>query len=260
MRSSVGAMAARKIGWFLRTRPACVKFPGGIASFTFDDFPKSALTIGGAILERHGTRGTYYTAMQMAGTTNHFGPMFDAGDLRTAHRAGHEIACHTYSHLDCRHATGATIAAEISENTRAIAAVLDGLTPCDFAYPFGAVSLTAKHILAKRFLSCRGTGAGINQGAIDLADLSVFALYSRSFDAVALRARIDEARSRDGWIIFYTHDVADQPSAFGCTPEELATVVGYACTQRLSVLPVCAALQRIADAPRNGMFLETGTA
>ena len=50
MRSSISALLARKIGGLMRTRPDSVNWPGGVASFTFDDFPKTALTVGGAIL------------------------------------------------------------------------------------------------------------------------------------------------------------------------------------------------------------------
>jgi peptidoglycan/xylan/chitin deacetylase (PgdA/CDA1 family) len=237
MRSSISALIARKIGGFMRTRPADVHWPGGIASFTFDDFPRSALTVGGAILERHDGRGTYYTAMRFAGGGNHLGAMFDLADLAAAHRAGHEIACHTHDHLDCRYADRATITAEIEKNAQAIVDVLDTAAPTNFAYPYGAVSLTAKRVLAHHFVTCRGTGEGINAGKADLADLRVVTLYAHRFDEVALRARIDEARDRNGWVIFYTHDVSEDPSEWGCTPAQLEAVVGHA-AQRLPILPV----------------------
>ena len=33
-----------------------------VVSFTFDDFPRSALTVGGRVLRAHGWAGTYFTA------------------------------------------------------------------------------------------------------------------------------------------------------------------------------------------------------
>lgn len=255
MRSSISALLARRIGGLLRTQPARVGWPGGIASFTFDDFPKSALAVGGAILGEHGFRGTYYAAMKMAGTENRLGPMFDIPDIRAAHRAGHEIACHTHSHLDCRYATPAAIGAEVRENSDLIAALADDVSPTSFAYPYGAISLTAKRALATRFSSCRGTGEGINQGPVDLADLRVVTLFDRLFDAAALRRRIDEARAKNGWLIFYTHDVAERPSQFGCTPEQFRMTVAYG-APRLPVLPVREVVARI---PR-GALCSRGTA
>lgn len=243
MRSSYSVRLARLIG--LHARPARIDFPGGVASFTFDDFPKSALHVGGAILERHRARGTYYTAMELAGTENHFGPLFEPADVVAAHKAGHEIACHTRTHLDCRYAKPAEIAAEIDENGRQIAALLDGAGPTNFAYPYGAVSLTARHTLKSRFSSCRGTELGINAGATDLADLKVAILFNDAFDDAAMRRTIDEAASGNGWVIFYTHDVREQPSEWGCTPDQLEAAVGYA-AEKLKVLPVRDVIGRIA--------------
>ena len=34
-----------------------------LISFTFDDFPRSALEAGGQILRAHGVRGTYYAPL-----------------------------------------------------------------------------------------------------------------------------------------------------------------------------------------------------
>jgi peptidoglycan/xylan/chitin deacetylase (PgdA/CDA1 family) len=235
MKSSFGARLARKIGWL--SQPVEVNWPGGVASFTFDDFPKSALDVGGAILEKYGACGTYYTAMQFAGARNHFGPLFEIGDIVAAHRAGHEIACHTYSHLGCRRATGASIAAEIDRNSREIALALDGTAPTSFAYPYGSVSLTARRTLKRRFSSSRGTAEGINGGTTDLTDLRVITLFAHLFDQAALYRSIDEAHAGNGWVIFYTHDVTEEPSEWGCTPAQLEAVAAYV-AGKLEVLPV----------------------
>ncbi|HYM72687.1 MAG TPA: polysaccharide deacetylase family protein [Stellaceae bacterium] len=237
MRSSIAARLAREIGGFLCTRPAKVSWPGGAVSFTFDDFPRSAWLNGGAILERHGLRGTYYAALNLAGTENHLGPMFTIDDLREVHARGHEIACHTFNHRDCRRAPASEILAEIDENAAALSRLLDGATMSNFAYPYGAVSLAAKHALSRRFASCRSTGQGINQGTVDLADLLGIHIYAGVFDRARLCQLIDDSRAQGGWIVFYTHDVSDTPSAFGCTPEQLEWVVAYA-AQNATVLPV----------------------
>ena len=249
MRSSFAARAARKIGWIARS--AEVNWPGGVASFTFDDFPKSALTVGGAILEKYGARGTYYTAMQLAGTRSDLGRLFEVDDIAGAHRAGHEIACHTFSHLGCRHAAAATIAAEVSRNSREIALALDGAAPSSFAYPYGAVSLTARRVLKNRFSSCRGTAEGINRGTVDLADLRVVTLFAHLFDQAALYRMIDAAHAGNAWTIFYTHDVAEEPSEWGCTPAQLEIVAAYAASA-LEVLPVRDVVARLTAAGGRG--------
>jgi peptidoglycan/xylan/chitin deacetylase (PgdA/CDA1 family) len=237
MRVSLAARLVREIGGFLCTNPAKVKWPGGVVSFTFDDFPRSAWVNGGAVLEKYDRRGTYYTAMGFAGTANKLGPMFELDDLRAAHVRGHEIACHTYTHRDCGRASPAAIAGEIDENAAALSAALDGAPITNFAYPFGGVSLAAKRALNARFASCRGTGRGINHGTVDLADLLSTSIYSRNFDRDRFCQLIDDAQASDGWIIFYTHDVADEPSPFGCTPAQFQSIVAYA-AENAPVLPV----------------------
>jgi peptidoglycan/xylan/chitin deacetylase (PgdA/CDA1 family) len=237
MRVSIAARLVREIGGLLCTRPAKIKWRGGVVSFTFDDFPRSAWVNGGAILEKHDLRGTYYAAMGLAGTAGNLGPMFDADDLRAAHAQGHEIACHTFTHRDCCRASPAAIAAEIADNAAALSDVLGDAAIPNFAYPFGGVSLTAKSALGSRFDSCRGTGRGMNAGTVDLADLFSTSIYAGGFDRERLCRQIDDAQALGGWTIFYTHDVCDEPSDFGCTPAQLASIVAYA-AENAAVLPV----------------------
>ena len=237
-RVSLGARLAREIGGILGTKPAKINWPGGVVSFTFDDFPRSAWVNGGAILEKYDRRGTYYTAMGMAGTANNLGPMFELDDLRAAHAQGHEIACHTFHHRDVARLQTVEIADEIDRNAAALSQALPGdASIVNFAYPFGGVSLSAKSALASRFASCRGTGRGLNQGTVDLADLFGTSLYSQNFDRDRLCQLIDDAHAENGWVIFYTHDVAEEPSLFGCTPEQFHAIVAYA-AENAPVLPV----------------------
>ncbi len=49
---------------------------GPIVSFSFDDFPRTAYSAGGAILERFGVRGTYYAAAGLMNTANELGEQF----------------------------------------------------------------------------------------------------------------------------------------------------------------------------------------
>jgi peptidoglycan/xylan/chitin deacetylase (PgdA/CDA1 family) len=237
MPSFRGAVVPGKIGRFIYARPMRVAWPEGVVSFTFDDFPKSALAAGGNILERYGARGTYYVSMKLAGTDGVVGPMFDRQDVRAAHAAGHEIGCHTYTHPDFHHAPKSSIPTEIRENGAALSSLLEGFVPTNFAYPHGSVSVTAKRVLGPRFSSCRGTGRGINHGLADFADLLANTVYAVDFDDIEMRSLIDRNTSVGGWLIFYTHDVAETPSPFGCKPGHLEAIVAYA-AERTTILPV----------------------
>jgi peptidoglycan/xylan/chitin deacetylase (PgdA/CDA1 family) len=56
LKTRLTSLAART----LKVRPARLAGLRPVGSITFDDFPKSAWTQGGAVLAKHGMRGTYY--------------------------------------------------------------------------------------------------------------------------------------------------------------------------------------------------------
>ena len=76
---------------------------GPLISFSFDDFPLSALQAGGAILKSYSACGTFYAAMGLMGKTSpQMGPYFGPGDLEILLKDGHELGSHTFSHISCR--------------------------------------------------------------------------------------------------------------------------------------------------------------
>jgi peptidoglycan/xylan/chitin deacetylase (PgdA/CDA1 family) len=212
-------------------------WPRGVVSFTFDDFPKSAFTNGAPVLERHGARGTYYTAFGLADRAEPVGEMFDLECLLSVLARGHEIACHTYSHLNCARAEKAQLLSELVSNARAISAVSGGQAVTSFSYPFGAVSREAKAVAEGFFSSCRGIEPGINLGVPDYGALRANKIYAGQYDLQRLRALVDRNNELGGWLIFYTHDVGSAPSPYGCTQAQLEEVVAYAAA-RSPVRPV----------------------
>src|SRR4051812_13243986 len=214
MAGSIASHLARRVGRLRRVRPVDVAYPGGAVSFSFDDFPKSALATGGAILEKYGLRGTYYAAVGLAGSDGNVGPIAELGEMREAHERGHELACHTYSHLDCSRASAPEILSELRRNADAMTALTDGFVATNFAYPFGRYLGASKRLVAPRFDSCRGTSDGINYRGSDLADLRGTRVYSPVFIESAMRGLIDRTCKLGGWLIFYTHDVSETPSRF----------------------------------------------
>ena len=55
----------RKVASLVYKRPFSICPQRPLISFTFDDFPQSALSNGGAILNRFGVAGTYYAALDL---------------------------------------------------------------------------------------------------------------------------------------------------------------------------------------------------
>src|SRR5215469_3416891 len=73
-----------------------------IVSFSFDDFPRTAWTCGGSILNASGVKGTYYAAPGLIDTQNKLGDQMTWHDIEAVLSNGHELGCHTFSHCSCR--------------------------------------------------------------------------------------------------------------------------------------------------------------
>lgn len=101
LRSQIGRVRRAALGVFYR-RMVSLSNCGPVVSFTFDDFPRSACSEGGAILERFGARGTYYVAAGLRNTSTELGDLFAEEDIRSLLKRGHEIGSHTFRHSSCR--------------------------------------------------------------------------------------------------------------------------------------------------------------
>lgn len=203
----------------IKTMPCRLTRP--IASITFDDFPKSAWRLGGRILSAHKAFATYYTAGALANTICAGVELYDKRDLVELHAAGHEIGAHTYAHRDVRSFSTKEMLADAEKNEEFVRDAVGDVSLETFAYPYGSVTLRSKLKLGQRFACCRGTEPGINRGRLDLGQLAVVSLESRSWDQTKIDRWIADAGRSPSWTIFYTHDIADAPTEFGSTPAML---------------------------------------
>jgi hypothetical protein len=115
----------------------------------------------------------------------------------------------------------------------------------NFCYPFGRLSLARKLQLQRRFDTCRGIYEGVNAGTLDLGLLRVIELYDRTLSTNKLQRVVRETVEHSGWLIFYTHDVADPPSWIGCSPALLRATIAAVQGAGLTCLPVRDALTHI---------------
>ena len=222
----------------IRVRPARMRAPRPVASITFDDFPKSAWTVGGPVLARFGARATYYTAGNFCSRVVNGTVFYDESDLSALAEAGHEIGCHGFGHQPTPALDSGALAQDMDRNAHFLKPFLGGGKPQSYAYPYGASSLRTKKFYAPHFSNLRGVHPGINQGAIDLSQLNAVSLEMRSFSSEKLDAAIAGARANNGWISFYTHDVSDSPSEYGSTPEILALALERVTAAGIEVLPM----------------------
>ncbi|MEM9738979.1 MAG: polysaccharide deacetylase family protein [Pseudomonadota bacterium] len=212
-----------------RTAKALSNTPSrAIISFTFDDFPKSAAQNGADILDRFHAHGAYYTCTGFVDQEGPFGPYYTLEDMRSLADAGHEIAAHTQTHINCSKALQANVLSDIDENLNALCLHNPTQTIRHFAYPYGETRLALKNALSDRFETGRGVLPGINRRGTDLMQLRAVEL-NMDADSIRRAERMIEAAVRSpGWLIFFTHDVQNEPSAFGVTPKTLERIVRQA--------------------------------
>jgi peptidoglycan/xylan/chitin deacetylase (PgdA/CDA1 family) len=209
-------------------------------SFCFDDFPQTALR-GAEILESCGARGIFYTCFSLLGKESVSGKIAELPDVLALAQRGHEIGCHTYDHIDCS-MTPALAVRDSCQTNRKMAAH-NGLALKHFSYPEGEMSLGAKRVLRKNYQTARSVLKGINQGGSDAHCLKAVPLYGLSLGSV--QDIIHDVDQTGGWLILYTHDVSDTPSAYGTTPETLHLAVKLCSDLNIPVLTIGEGLHRL---------------
>jgi peptidoglycan/xylan/chitin deacetylase (PgdA/CDA1 family) len=237
------ARFSHRMAMHLRVEPFRLRNETPMVSFTFDDVPKSAATVGAAILEAHDAHGTFYVIGSQVGTSSPLWDMVDGEDVVALHRRGHEIACHTFSHRRACDLDAETLNAEIARNQEYLRSLDASIRIENFAYPFGYGSFVRKRQLKTVFKSCRSIVPGVNSGTVDLQFLRATPLIDRRIGHDGIERAFDEAQTDNGWLIFYTHDVADEPSPYGCSPALLNEALEAASRRKIPVLNMAEALQ-----------------
>jgi peptidoglycan/xylan/chitin deacetylase (PgdA/CDA1 family) len=222
-----------------------------LATFTFDDFPRSAATTGARVLREYGARGTYFVAGARAGRDVDGMNHFTADDLIEVAEDGHEVGCHTFGHIRLPTASSQEIEDDLSRNRDFVNGILGDYRMTSFAYPYGQASIAAKSFIARHFAVARGIGFGVNKRRVDLALLRAVSL-ERTFDHARVLKTLDAAKASNGWVLFFTHDISDTPSPYGCKPQELARVVEAVLERGITILPMKHAAAKVLFSQRSG--------
>ncbi len=135
------------------------------------------------------------------------------------------------------------MAAELEKNRRYLLALDSSIRIENFAYPYGTGSVLRKGQLGEAFRTSRGILPGVNSGTVDLQYLRSSPLIDREIDAEGIDRAFDEAVATNGWLIFYSHDVEDEPSPYGCSPALLRHALDAAARRKMPALSVADALR-----------------
>lgn len=238
----------RRLARLMTTKPARLNgLVQPLLTISFDDAPVSAAHEGAAILERHGVRGTYFISAGLSGQESHLGRYTEGADIQALAKSGHEIACHTLSHLDCGRASGPAITAELDRNREALLR-LGVPAPRTFAYPYGDVSPAAKTALDNRFIASRALHHGLITTGTDLNQAPAVGIEGEDGEAVAHQWLDRATATPDSWLILYTHDVRETPSSWGCTPQVLERLVRDAVAKGFEIVTFEDGARRALDA------------
>jgi peptidoglycan/xylan/chitin deacetylase (PgdA/CDA1 family) len=229
------------------------KYP--IVSFTFDDFPRSALYTGGAILKRYGATGTYFASFGLMGKQAPTGTMFLEEDLTKLFEDGHELGCHTFAHCHPWETKPALFEESVVQNQRALSELRSGTVFRTMSYPLTVPSPETKRRTGRHFTCCRGRGQTFNLGTVDLNCLSSHFLERKLGGPEEALKIIEENRAARGWLIFSTHDISDDPTPWGWTPGYFEDVVRRAVNSGARIMTVAGAW----DALLGESAVESGT-
>ncbi|MET4684475.1 polysaccharide deacetylase family protein [Brevundimonas faecalis] len=215
----------RRFARLTHRRPAKLNLSRPTISFTFDDIPATAAHAGAAALEAEGAHGTFYVCAGLFGQEGHMGRFANAAEIAALIERGHEIAGHTFGHVDCHRTADADLQRDLDANDAALSGM--GAPQVHFAFPYGEVSPHAKALLASRYASLRGVHKGLVRNGDDLNQLPGVGIEGDDGLTVA-RGWIDRAVADTAWLILYTHDVRETHSPWGCTPDALSWLIRHA--------------------------------
>jgi len=214
-----------------------------LVSFTFDDAAATACTTGAALLEQFHARGTFYICGGKCGKPSPTGRLAAAEQLKALHAKGHEIACHSYSHMPVVGISRQALASDLDRNRFFLQGILGNIPISNFAYPYGDISFATKRYLGGRYDSCRALTPGVNADVADLGVLKCNALEQTSIGRQGVSHLITEAVRRNGWLLFASHDVEDMPSQYGVRPELVTFALRSALAAGCRLVTVAQALR-----------------
>ena len=213
-----------------------------ILTLAFDDIPDSAASAGAPLLEDAGVRGTFYVSSGLMGRETALWRHADAAAVAGLSARGHEIGLHSHDHVPVAHLGPRGFSEDLVRGRAELARLLPGVRLDNYALPFGFAAPYHRPCLARQTRSCRTTHPGINAGTADPYRILSHSLGEGRREHGYIEALLDEAVAAIGWLVLTMHDVAPQPSPYGCTGDILSLAIAGARTRGMDILTMSDAL------------------
>lgn len=173
----------------------------GIVTLTFDDGNTSQYEIPVPILKAGNQKAVFYINSGELGQDT----FMTWNQVMELHTGGFEIGGHTVNHIELPTVTQTTINSEVNQDYANF--VAHGITPTNFASPFGAYDNKTLATIAKKYNSHR---AFANQG-LNFWPYNKYILYVRYItnqtSVEQAIAWIEEAMAQDGWLVLVFHEI-----------------------------------------------------
>ena len=190
------------------TKEGPLRWDQPMVSISFDDGWQSIYDHALPLMDEHGFRSTQYVNPSSLETPD----FMTAAEVRQMHEAGHEIAAHSYEHVDLT-----SIGADrLEEQMRQGDEMLEeaGLGTDNLAPPYGRSDPQVDWHASKYFDIVRSTKHGINtRQNLDTHDLKVYYVTNETTQD-ELAAALAETSRANGWLILVYHQVADPDSSW----------------------------------------------
>lgn len=184
------------------TKPGPLRWDQPMVSITFDEGWQSVHDRALPLLNKHDFRSTQYVNASTIETPN----FMTAAEIRQMHEAGHEIASHSYEHVDLTSIGADRLDDEMRKSKEALAGA--GLETDNLAPPFGRSDPQVDWHASKYFDVMRGTDEGINtRQNLEPHDLKVFYVTDET-TLDSLTKALAETSRVNGWLIVVYHQIA----------------------------------------------------
>ncbi|MBI2004815.1 polysaccharide deacetylase family protein [Patescibacteria group bacterium] len=179
-----------------------VAHAAGTVTLTFDDGNPSQYQTPAQLLKAAGQTATFYINSGLVGQSDWY---MTWNQVKNLHTTGFEVAAHGLMHIELPTVPLSTIRSELNQDYSNF--VAKGITPTDFATPFGAYDNIVLSAIAKKYNSHR---AFANQG-LNFWPYNKYLLYVRyvtnQTSLEQAKVWVDEAVAQDGWLVLVFHEI-----------------------------------------------------
>jgi peptidoglycan/xylan/chitin deacetylase (PgdA/CDA1 family) len=216
-----------------------------LVSITFDDAWASVHNNAFPLLEQYNMDSTQYL---LSGKTAD--PLYMTGAMMTAMKnAGHEVASHTIDHADLATLTSAQVQQQL-QTSKSSLKQLTGVTPVNFASPYGSVNQNVLTQIKKYYGSHRGVIPGYNsKNYFNPYNIKVQNITNAT-TLTQVQAWIAKAQATNTWLVLVYHQVEANPTVpeeaqYNTTPAQLESHLQAIQASGLTVSTVSQALAEL---------------